>query len=112
MARAQRSTKRLASLADRAICHIGRPNVVERALPTATALVAGSMQVRPCAACSEMARASGAGLWPNMAPVSPRQKSLYRTPSAQVSVAPSACATNSVAGLGQSRIQCSGTPKR
>ena len=75
MARAQRNTKRLASLADKAICHIGKPKVSESNWPTVAALVDGSMQVRPRVACSLMAFAKGAGLWPNIAPVSPRQKS-------------------------------------
>ena len=38
---------------------------------------AGSIVVKPRAACSRIAAARGAGEWPNMAPVSPRQKSTY-----------------------------------
>lgn len=38
-------------------------------------ILPGSMVVRPFAPCSASARAIGAGEWPNMLPVSPRQKS-------------------------------------
>jgi hypothetical protein len=68
------------------------------------------MAVSPRAACSAMARATGSGLWPNIAPESPRQKSMYSWPSAQRSRLPCACATNSGCGSGQSRIQCIGKP--
>ena len=38
-------------------------------------ILPGSMVVRPFAPCSASARAIDAGEWPNMLPVSPRQKS-------------------------------------
>jgi hypothetical protein len=75
MARAQRSTKRLASLAVMASCQYGSPKRSAKRSPTSAAETVGSMQVRPWYACCVIARATGSGAWPNMAPVSPRQKS-------------------------------------
>jgi hypothetical protein len=45
-----------------------------------------------------------------MAPVSPRQKSMYVWPSTQVKRAPCASATNGGNGLDQRVIQFMGTP--
>ncbi|MNC28963.1 hypothetical protein D3C75_771950 [compost metagenome] len=68
------------------------------------------MVVRPRPACSRRAAAIGAGEWPNMLPVSPRQKSTYSRPSTSTKRAPSARSTNSGTGVDQSLIQCIGTP--
>ena len=47
-----------------------------------------------------------------IAPVSPRQKSMYGCPSTQVNSAPCARSTNRGTGVLQSAIQCRGTPNR
>ena len=59
-----------------------------------------------------MARATGGGEWPNIEPVSPRQKSSSRLPSISVMVAPLALSTRIGNGVGQSFIQCIGTPPK
>ncbi len=57
------------------------------------------------------ARATGAGEWPNIAPVSPRQKSsVARGRRRRRTRAPAADSTYSANGGGQSLIQCMGTP--
>ena len=63
-------------------------------------------------ASAQMARATGFGEWPNIDPVSPRQKSSMSLPSISVSRASRARLTNMAKGIGQSRIQCIGTPSR
>ncbi len=57
-----------------------------------------------------MAAATGPGEWPNIEPVSPRQKSAYSLPSMSRSDAPRADSTTNGKGIDQSRIQCIGTP--
>src|SRR5918995_1424159 len=59
-----------------------------------------------------MARATGFGEWPNIEPVSPRQKSSNSLPSISAIVAPLARSTRIGNGVGQSFIQCIGTPPK
>jgi hypothetical protein len=75
IALAQRSTARFASLAVCAICQTGRPNRSASNPPTAATSADGSMQVRPWPACRCKASVTAGGECPNIAPVSPRQKS-------------------------------------
>ena len=70
----------------------------------------GSMVVSPRAACAVTAATTAGGEWPNIDPVSPRQKSARVWPSTSRKDAPTASATVSGNGSGQSRIQCIGTP--
>jgi hypothetical protein len=112
MARAQRNKKRFASLAVAVNCHIGRPKRASSSAATSSATAEGSMVVAPCAPNSASVRAMGAGLWPNIAPVSPRQKSMISCPSASTRRAPCAASTKSGNGAGVSAIQCMGTPNR
>ena len=64
----------------------------------------------PYPTCRATAATVAAGEWPNIAPVSPRQKSTYRCPSTSVIVAPRASFMKSGYGPAHSIIQFIGTP--
>jgi hypothetical protein len=110
IARTQRSTLRLASVAVLVICHSGRPKRAASSSAATTASSPGNIVVSRARRCRANARAIGGGEWPNMAPVSPRQKSMYSCPSTSTKRAPCAWSTNSGQGVDQSAIQCIGTP--
>src|SRR5439155_914831 len=67
----------------------GRPS----SAPTQSESSVGSISVTPRRAWAAIASAVGAGEWPVIAPVSPRQKSTYSIPSTSVNRAPEASAT-------------------
>ena len=75
MWRASRSAHRLASDADSANCHDPTPNRRVSSSPTQAASSVGSMWVMPRRTWRSTAAIVGAGPWPAIAPVSPRQKS-------------------------------------
>ncbi len=75
MCRASRREKRFASVADRANCQDGSPNRRVNSSPTQAASSVGSMWVIPRRIWRSTAAMVGAGPWPAIAPVSPRQKS-------------------------------------
>ena len=91
--RASRTAKRLASVAVSASCQYCRPKRRESSPATQSESSVGSIVVMPRAACAAMAAAGPSGEWPVIAPVSPRQKSMYSCPSTQVNRAPCASAT-------------------
>ncbi len=100
----------MASLAVIALCQYGRPKRRASSSPTQAASALGSIVVQPRAICARTASTTGGLAWPNMAPVSPRQKSTRSWPSTSVTCAPLAFATCSAKGVDQSFIQCSGEP--
>jgi len=108
--RARRSTKRLASVADSVNCQAGIPNRLRNCSPAATPSSLGSIVVRPRAASRAIAATVAAGACPVIAPVSPRQKSVYSIPSTSISLAPSASETQIGKSPGQRVIQFIGTP--
>jgi hypothetical protein len=65
----------LASVAVCVSCQNGRPKRPASSAPTAATRSPASIAVKPWPACAASARATGCGLWPNIAPLSPRQKS-------------------------------------
>ena len=85
---ANRSTKRLASVADIASCHEGSPNRRASSSATQAASGEGSMVVMPRLARSASASVTWGSACPVIAPVSPRQRSTYSFPSTSVSRAP------------------------
>jgi hypothetical protein len=68
------------------------------------------MWVMPRRICRSTAAIVGEGPWPAIAPVSPRQKSVYSWPSTQRKRAPDASSTKSGNGDAHSTIQFIGTP--
>ncbi len=81
-----RSSQRLASVAVSENCQYGRPKRRPSSSPTQAASSVGSIVVSP--ARSAIARVTGSGEWPAIAPVSPRQKSAYSLPSTSTRRAP------------------------
>ena len=73
--RASRIEKRLASVAVIVNCQSGSPNRRVSSSPAAIASSVGSMWVIPRRIWRSTAAIVGAGPWPAIAPVSPRQKS-------------------------------------
>jgi hypothetical protein len=68
------------------------------------------MVVIPCWARRATASATAGSAWPPMAPVSPRQRSTYSTPSTSTSRAPDARATKTGKAPAHRVIQGIGTP--
>ena len=83
-----RSIQRLASVAVSANCQKGTPKRRASSEPTQAASSVGSIVVIPALAAT--ARMVGSGMWPAMAPVSPRQRSAYSLPSTSTTRAPRA----------------------
>ncbi len=110
--RASRIVKRFASVAVRANCQEETPNRRVSSAATQSASSVGSISVIPLADWSITAFSVGAGAWPVMAPVSPRQKSTYSIPSTSTNRAPSASSTKTGNPPGHLRIQCIGTPSK
>ena len=73
----RRRTQRLASVAESAKLHVGRPKRSASSPATRAASSVGSIVVAPprCVRRSVTASATGRGLWPAIAPVSPRHRS-------------------------------------
>ena len=104
--------KRLASVAVIAICHTGNPNRLVSSLPTSMASAVGSMLVTPRGAWVRSASIIGAMACPVIAPVSPRQKSMYVWPSTSRKVEPFAVSMKRGNAPGHRRIQFIGTPPK
>src|SRR4030042_1046534 len=83
-----------ASVAVMAICQYGSPNLRESSSPTHIESSFGSIMVMPLDTCFLTASTTGLGEWPNMEPVSPRQRSRYRFPSTSLMHEPFASVTN------------------
>ena len=107
--RARRITKRLASVAEIASCHHGMRNRRRSSSPTQIASSVGSIVVSPCRAGLRSPRLANVRC-PDIAPVSPRQKSTYSIPSTSTKCTPAASATKTGKPPGQRRIQFIGTP--
>ena len=93
-------------------CQSGSPNRRPSSSPAQIASSVGSMWVMPRRIWRSTAAIVGDGPWPAIAPVSPRQKSVYSWPSTQRKRAPDASSTNSGNGDAHSTIQFIGTPSR
>jgi len=76
MARHHLMTARLASDAVAVTCQQGSPKRSSSKRPTTAASGEGIMVVKPFAPSRVSASTTAGGEWPNMAPVSPRQKSM------------------------------------
>jgi hypothetical protein len=107
-----RSEKRFASVAERVNCHALRPNRRWSSSPAQMASSVGSMWVMPRRSWRSTAATVGSGPWPAIAPVSPRQKSMYSWPSTHENHAPLASSTKSGNGPAHLTIQFMGTPSR
>ena len=94
-ARSSRMAHRLASVAVSVKLQAGTPKRRASSAPAIAASSVGSMVVAPPSSDSRRVTASttGAGEWPPIAPVSPRQKSTYSCPSMSVIRAPRARST-------------------
>jgi hypothetical protein len=89
--RAIRKAVRLASVAVRVNSQRASPKRRVSSSPTHAASSVGSIVVIPRDACK--ASSTGAGAWPAIAPVSPRQRSMYSCPSTSTTRLPEASAT-------------------
>src|SRR5262245_2604753 len=107
-----RSAKRFASVAVSANCQNGSPKRRASSSPTQAASSVGSIAVEPRAACAAIAWTTGSGACPAIAPVSPRQKSMYSRPSTSTTRAPFASCTKTGKSPAQRAIQLIGTPNR
>ena len=108
--RAKRKTKRLASVAVIANCHFGSPNRSVKLFATHCASAVGNIVVNPRCNWAPTASASAETACPVIAPVSPRQKSIYETPSTHENDPPLAASTYIGKAPGQRTIQGIGTP--
>src|SRR5579863_3702307 len=105
-----RIEKRFASVAVNVNCQYGRPKRFFKSSPTNSASSVGSISVIPLRTCFATASATTSGECPVIAPVSPRQRSTYSRPSAQVKCAPFACVTKTGKSPAHFFIQFIGTP--
>src|SRR5882762_8690657 len=105
-----RMEKRLASVAVSVNCQYGKPKRRFRSSPTKAPSSVGSISVIPCFTRFATASATISGECPVIAPVSPRHKSTYSFPSAQVKCAPFAFVTKTGNSPAHFFIQFIGTP--
>ena len=108
--RASRIAKRFASVAVSANCQCVDAEATGQLLAHPQRVLARQHRRDPAAACSAIARSVGSGAWPDIAPVSPRQKSTYSRPSTSTKRAPCASRTKTGKPPGHFGIQCIGTP--